>query len=62
MPQIKRDAVFLNCRIETKTMARIEAYMKKTRLTKTAIVELAIEEYLDRVMPEYVEPESEENG
>ena len=61
MPQTKRNAVFLNCRIETKTMTKIKAYMEKTRLTKTAIVEMAIEEFLERVMPDYVEPQSEEN-
>ena len=46
MPRPTKDSKSLNIKIDTALSKRLEQYSKDSRLTKTAIVELALEEYL----------------
>lgn len=42
---------FLNVQIKDEILDRLTAYSDQTRIPKTAITEIALEEYLDKVMP-----------
>lgn len=46
MPQIKKDYKALNIKLEANIYKQLEKYAESSRLTKTAIVELALEDYL----------------
>lgn len=48
MPRQKKDNKALNIKIDSKLYNHLEKYCEKTRLTKTALVELALEDYLKK--------------
>ena len=44
---------FLNVQIKDEILDKLNAYSDMTRIPKTAITEMALEEYLNKVMPDY---------
>ena len=48
MPRDKKPGRFLNAKVSDETFDRVEDYSKKSLLPKTAIVEFALREYLDK--------------
>ena len=48
MSRPSKDSKALNIKIDSKLYQQLEQYSKESRLTKTAIVELALEEYLKK--------------
>ncbi len=50
MARTKKNGEFVNCKIRQDIADRLNTYSKKTMIPKTAIVEKAIEEYLDKNM------------
>ncbi|MDY4279277.1 MAG: ribbon-helix-helix protein, CopG family [Faecalicoccus sp.] len=48
MPRHKKDSKALNVMLDSKLYDKLEAISKKEKRTKTAIVELALEEYLNK--------------
>ena len=48
MSRPSKDSKALNIKIDTELYKQLEKYSTDTRLTKTAIVELALEEYLKK--------------
>lgn len=48
MPRPTKDSKSLNIKIDTELYKQLEQYSNKSKLTKTAIVELALEKYLKR--------------
>lgn len=52
MAREKKEGRFLNAKLPLDLINRVDAYSNKTRIPKTAIAELALREYLDRVAPE----------
>ena len=48
MPRPKKDSKILNIKLDSKIYDELAKYCDKTKLTKTAAVELAIEEYLKK--------------
>ena len=57
MPRIPKPGEFFNCKLSQELVDKLNAYAEKTRLPKTVIVELALEEYFQKVMPETKETE-----
>lgn len=49
MSRPTKDSKALNIKIDTELYKQLEQYSKESRLTKTAIVELALEEYLKKL-------------
>ena len=47
MSRAKKDAVVLNCKIETDIMKRLDEHCKRTGQTKTTAVERAIVKYIE---------------
>jgi len=52
MARMKKDGHFLNCKLPDKILDRLSEYTQKTRIPKTAVVEIALTEYLDKMNPE----------
>lgn len=50
MPRIKKQGRFLNAKVSDEIFDRVEIYSRESLLPKTAIVELALREYLDKNM------------
>lgn len=48
MARAKKNGEFVNCKVRQDIADRLNAYSEKTMIPKTAIVEKAIEEYLNR--------------
>lgn len=48
MPRPKKDSTSLNIKINSELYKLLEKYSDDSRLTKTAIVELALEEYFKK--------------
>ncbi|MBM6810632.1 hypothetical protein H5983_06085 [Faecalitalea cylindroides] len=48
MPRPKKDSKALNVMIDNKIYQLLEQYSSDSKLTKTAVVELALEEYLKK--------------
>lgn len=48
MPRPKKDSKNINANIDSKIYEQLIKYSEKTRLTKTAILELALDEYLKK--------------
>lgn len=48
MPRPKKDSKNLNIKIDSSLYKKLEELSTTTKLTKTAIVELALEEYLKK--------------
>ena len=46
MPREVKPGVFINCKVSTEIVDMLNAYSKRTRIPKTAIVEMALEQYL----------------
>ena len=51
MARQKKDGQFLNCYMRKDLYNRVEAYCQETMIPKTAIVEKAVEEYMNKVAP-----------
>lgn len=51
MPRAKKDGKFLNCYVDKEILEKLEQYCEKTSIPKTAIVEMALKEYLNKVDP-----------
>ena len=51
MARPKKEGSYLNAKLPTEIIERVSAYSEKTRIPKTAIVEMALKEYLDKVDP-----------
>jgi hypothetical protein len=52
MARPKKEGSYLNAKLPTEIIKRVSEYSEKTRIPKTAIVELALIEYLNKVAPE----------
>lgn len=48
MPRSKKPGRFLNAKVSDEIFDRVEEYSKISLLPKTAIVEVALKEYLDK--------------
>lgn len=57
MPRKPKPGEFINCKVSIDLIQKMNAYSEATRIPKTAIVEMALEEYLKKVMPEKQEKE-----
>lgn len=51
MARAKKKGSYLNAKLPTEIIERVSAYSEATRIPKTAIVEMALKEYLDKVAP-----------
>ena len=51
MARLKKEGSYLNAKLPTEIIERVNAYSEATRIPKTAIVEMALKEYLDKVTP-----------
>lgn len=51
MARAKKEGSYLNAKLPTEIIERVSAYSESTRIPKTAIVEMALKEYLDKVVP-----------
>ena len=51
MPRSKKDGQFLNAKLPQPLFDRIQSYCERTRIPKTAVVEFALQEYMDKVDP-----------
>ena len=51
MARAKKEGSYLNAKLPTAIFERVSAYSAATRIPKTAIVEMALKEYLDKVAP-----------
>ena len=51
MARAKKEGSYLNAKLPTEIIERVSAYSEATRIPKTAIVEMALKEYLDKVSP-----------
>jgi len=51
MARAKKDGEFINCKIRQDIVDRLNQYVEESMISKTNIVERAIEEYLDKVAP-----------
>ena len=60
MARAKKDGEFINCKIRQDVVDRLNKYVDDSMISKTNIVEKAIEEYLDKVAP--IEKENSNNA
>ena len=51
MARPKKEGSYLNAKVPAEIIERVNAYSELTRIPKTAIVEMALEEYLNKVAP-----------
>lgn len=51
MARPKKEGSYLNAKLPAEIIERVNAYSEATRIPKTAIVEMALKEYLDKVTP-----------
>ena len=51
MARAKKEGSYLNAKLPTEIIERVSAYSEQTRIPKTAIVEMSLKEYLDKVAP-----------
>lgn len=49
MARQRKEGMFINCKVKQEIFDRLDEYSKESMVPKTAIVEKAVEEYLDRV-------------
>ena len=52
MPRPRKDGKYVNLYARKDLMERLDEYSEKTMIPKTAVLEKALEEYLNRVVPE----------
>ena len=60
MPRVPKPGEFINCKVSIELIDQLNEYSKQTRIPKTAIVEMALEEYFKKVMPDHEDHKSEE--
>lgn len=48
MPRMKKDYKNICCKIEKEISDKLENFIKETKLSKTATLEKALEEYIDK--------------
>ena len=51
MARPRKEGSYLNAKLPTEIIERVSEYSDRTRIPKTAIVEMALKEYLDKVAP-----------
>ena len=51
MPRAKKEGNYLNCKIKKDIFNRLTTYSEYSMVPKTSLVEKALEEYLEKVMP-----------
>jgi hypothetical protein len=51
MSRNPKPGAFINCKVRLDIVERLNEYSEQTRIPKTAIVEFALIEYLDKVAP-----------
>lgn len=51
MARARKEGSYLNAKLPTDIIKRVSEYSEKTRIPKTAIVEMALKKYLDEVAP-----------
>lgn len=51
MPRIPKPGEFFNCKLSQELVNQLNAYAEQTRLPKTVIVEMALEEYFKEKIP-----------
>ena len=51
MARQKKGDKFLNAKLPVNVIEKVNAYSEATRIPKTAIVEMALNEYLNKVAP-----------
>ena len=49
MPRPKKDGKFVNAYLKKELVDRMETYSESSYIPKTAILEMALQEYLDKV-------------
>ena len=49
MARAKKNGEFINCKIEQSIVDKLNLYSEQSMIPKTAIVEMAVKEYLDKV-------------
>lgn len=49
MPRAKKDGKYVNCYVKRELVDRLEAYSEKTLIPKTSVIEVALEQYLDKI-------------
>ena len=49
MPRAKKDGRYINCYVKKDIADRVDAYSEASLISKTAILEMALQEYLDKV-------------
>jgi len=54
MPRAKKEGNYINCKIKQELFDKLSMYSVYSMVPKTSIVERALEEYLDRVMPKTI--------
>ncbi len=52
MSRPRKDGKFINAYVKKDIVDRVDAYSEESRIPKTAILEVALEEYLDKVQAE----------
>ena len=52
MPRAKKDGDYLNCKIRQDIYDKLTVYSEYSMVPKTSLVEKALEEYLDKSMPD----------
>ena len=51
MPRKAKPGDFIDCKVSIDLIEKLNAYANATRISKTAIVEMALSEYLEKVIP-----------
>lgn len=49
MPRLPKKGEFINCKIDIELVKKLNDYSQKTRIPKTAIIEMALEDYFKKV-------------
>ncbi len=49
MPRPKKDGRFVNCYVKKELVDRLDEYSEKSLIPKTSVLEVALQEYLDKV-------------
>ena len=60
MPRVKKDGNYINCKIRQDVYEGLTLYSEYSMIPKTALIERALQEYLDKVMPAELKKAKEE--
>ena len=52
MARAPKQGVFFNCKLSQELVDQLNAYAEQTRLPKTVIVEMALEDFFRKVFPD----------